>query len=72
MWVEVMQWSADGEIDGLLQNDPFHIKALRAGAKVRVKERDIFDYLLYRADGTTDGNETGELIQKQAGPERRK
>jgi uncharacterized protein YegJ (DUF2314 family) len=65
MWVEVMKWPPDGTIDGVLQNDPFFIEGLRAGAKVRVNVDELFDYIFHRADGTTEGNETGALIEKQ-------
>jgi uncharacterized protein YegJ (DUF2314 family) len=65
MWVEVMTWPANGEIEGILQNDPFHIQKLKVGSKVRIKEVEIFDYILHREDGTKEGNETGKLMEKQ-------
>jgi uncharacterized protein YegJ (DUF2314 family) len=68
MWVEVMKWTAVGSIEGVLQNEPFYIRKLKAGSKVQVKASEIFDYKLYREDGTTEGNETGKLMQKQGGP----
>jgi uncharacterized protein YegJ (DUF2314 family) len=67
MWVEVLRWPKGGPIDGILQNDPFEIKALKAGARVRVKQAEVFDYMLHRKDGTTEGNETGGLIEKLNG-----
>ena len=63
MWVEVIEWKGD-RIRGLLQNDPFHVPELRAGAEVVVAMGDVFDYILQRADGTSEGNETGRLMQK--------
>ncbi|WP_298517549.1 DUF2314 domain-containing protein [uncultured Kordia sp.] len=63
MWIEVTRWRST-EIQGILQNDPFYIKDLKSGAKVTVQQGDIFDYILYKADGTTEGNETGKLILK--------
>jgi hypothetical protein len=30
-----------------------------------MKESKIFDYLLYKPDGTFEGNETGEIIDGQ-------
>lgn len=68
MWVEVMKWTAVGSIEGVLQNEPFYIRKMKAGSKVQVKASEIFDYKLYREDGTTEGNETGKLMQKQGGP----
>jgi uncharacterized protein YegJ (DUF2314 family) len=72
MWVEVLKWPTTDRIEGILQNSPFYIRRLKAGAKVQLNVSDIFDYILYRADGTTEGNETGRLIEKQGGPTRQK
>jgi uncharacterized protein YegJ (DUF2314 family) len=63
MWVEVTRWT-DETIEGILQNDPYYIKNLKSGAKVTVKQEDVFDYIIYKADGTEEGNETGRLILK--------
>jgi uncharacterized protein YegJ (DUF2314 family) len=65
MWVEVLQWPKTGKIDGILQNDPFYIKKLKSGSNVVVNEADVFDYILYRSDGETEGNETGKLMEEQ-------
>jgi uncharacterized protein YegJ (DUF2314 family) len=72
MWVEVTKWPISRRLEGLLQNDPFYIRKLRAGTRVQVNVDEIFDYILYREDGTEEGNETGELMQKQAGPSKSK
>ena len=64
MWIEVLRWD-DDHLNGVLQNDPFHIKDLKEGAKVSVKVGDAFDYILYHSDGTMEGNETGKLIEQQ-------
>lgn len=61
MWIEVIGW--DKTIKGILQNDPFEIPTLRAGAEVYVAEGEVFDYIRNFPDGTTEGNETGKLIQ---------
>ena len=45
---------------------------LKAGARVKVKEADIFDYILVKPDGSMEGNETSKLIEKQAGPKKKK
>ncbi|MDM3871712.1 DUF2314 domain-containing protein [Porticoccus sp. W117] len=63
MWVEVITWR-DDSIKGLLKNEPFKIPDLHGGAEVTVSQKDIFDYIWNRADGSREGNETGELIQK--------
>lgn len=63
MWVEVMEWKGK-KIKGLLKNQPQHIPELKGGAEVIVKESEIFDYYRIYPDGSSDGNETGELILK--------
>jgi uncharacterized protein YegJ (DUF2314 family) len=72
MWVEVTEWPETGRISGVLQNDPFYIVSLKAGSLVKISESEVFDYLLYHADGKTEGNETGKVIERRAGPERTK
>jgi uncharacterized protein YegJ (DUF2314 family) len=72
MWVEVEKWNEGGPIEGTLQNQPLFITGLGAGAKVRVREPDVFDYLLYHSDGKPEGNETGSLIINQDGTVREK
>jgi uncharacterized protein YegJ (DUF2314 family) len=62
MWVEVITWKGD-VIHGILNNDPFDIPTLKAGARVEVRADDIFDYIWTKADGTTEGNETGPILE---------
>jgi uncharacterized protein YegJ (DUF2314 family) len=62
MWIEVTRWTG-ATISGILQNDPFHIPDLQAGAKVEVTQASVFDYLYKKKDGTTEGNETAKLIK---------
>lgn len=63
MWVEVMQWKGKS-IRGLLKNEPYLIPDLHAGETVTVNQDDIFDYLRSYPDGSSEGNETGALIEK--------
>lgn len=63
MWIEVTKWKGN-TIEGILQNEPVYVSNLKSGAKVKAKQKDIFDYILYKSDGTTEGNETGKLIMK--------
>lgn len=65
MWVEVTKWEKN-VIHGILQNDPFEIPDLKAGAKVKIKQKDVFDYIHYLPDGTQEGNETGDIIGRRA------
>ncbi len=66
MWIEVTKWKGK-QIKGLLQSEPFHIKGLKAGSTVSASQEDIFDYILYKPDGTQEGNKTQELILKAQG-----
>jgi uncharacterized protein YegJ (DUF2314 family) len=66
MWVEVTSWK-DNKIVGLLSSEPFLIPSLHGGQIVDVCEGDVFDYIHKRADGTTEGNETGKIIEKRKG-----
>lgn len=64
MWVEVTHWRGD-RIDGILQNNPFHVRDLRAGSRVTVREADLFDFIRRHADGSEEGNETGKILERQ-------
>jgi uncharacterized protein YegJ (DUF2314 family) len=64
MWVEITKWKGQ-HITGILQNDPAEISKLKAGAIVSAEEKDVFDYILNKADGTYEGNETGKIIEKE-------
>jgi uncharacterized protein YegJ (DUF2314 family) len=63
MWVEVVRWKGD-TIEGILQNDPYWVPDLRAGARVEVRADAIFDYLHKKADGSEEGNETAKYLQR--------
>jgi uncharacterized protein YegJ (DUF2314 family) len=64
MWIEVTKWKGD-YIEGILQNEPYEISNLKTGAIVTGSQQDVFDYILNKPDGTTEGNETGEIIDKR-------
>ncbi len=66
MWIEVIHWESE-TIEGILQNEPYNIKKLKAGAKVKARQSDVFDYILYLPDGTYEGNTTGAIIQQTQG-----
>lgn len=65
MWVEVNAWVGE-RISGLLKNAPVDVPLLQAGQTVEVREADVFDYYVRRADGSTEGNETGKVIQRNS------
>ncbi|WP_196140817.1 DUF2314 domain-containing protein [Aliikangiella sp. G2MR2-5] len=63
MWVEVVSWK-EGVVKGILRNVPRDIPTLNRGDEVTIFQNDVFDYIFYNKDGTSQGNKTGELIQK--------
>ncbi len=63
MWIEVTAWN-NTDITGVLQNKPYEVIGLVAGALVTANQEDIFDYMLSKPDGTYEGNETGKLMEK--------
>lgn len=64
MWIEVVSWK-DDEIKGILQNEPFSVTGLKAGARVESRFDLLFDYTREHADGTITGNGTGAIIGKR-------
>jgi hypothetical protein len=50
-----------------LSNDPYYVKNLKAGVRARVLLDDLYDYLHYKPDGNTDGNETGTILKERGG-----
>ncbi|HVV86110.1 MAG TPA: DUF2314 domain-containing protein, partial [Kofleriaceae bacterium] len=62
MWVEVHAWKGD-RLSGVLVNQPDDVSSLKEGAQVEVKQGDLFDYLLHRADGTEAGGETNRILE---------
>jgi uncharacterized protein YegJ (DUF2314 family) len=61
MWVEVVRWKGK-KLEGILQNDPYEVDDLKAGAHVEVDEDSLFDYLYRHADGTDEGGETSKIL----------
>lgn len=64
MWIAVTGWEGDLVV-GNLDNEPFYIKALEAGAKVKVKQSLVADYLWMKADGTREGGESIPILQRR-------
>jgi dienelactone hydrolase len=62
MWVEIAKWDGD-TLDGMLRSEPRGIPALKAGQQVTVSPAKIFDYIRRLPDGTSEGNETGKIIE---------
>lgn len=66
MWVEVTKWTGTS-MEGVLQNEPNHVSGINVGSVVPVTEAEIFDYIIMKADGTVEGNETGKIIERRSG-----
>lgn len=64
MWVEVTNWRSN-EIEGHLRNEPRDIPDLHAGQIVHIDQSQVFDYLHKLPDGSVEGDETGEMIEKK-------
>ena len=62
MWVEVNKWETNAII-GMLRSEPRSIPNLKAGQVVSVKADTVFDYIRRFPDGTSEGNETGKIIE---------
>ncbi len=65
MWIEVLRWNDAGELEGVLANDPVHIRRFQSGARVKFPAGQIYDYEVLKPDGTRQGNETGRLMEQQ-------
>ena len=49
---------------GTAEKRPFNIPDLHGGQEVEISQTDVFDYIRRQPDGSRQGNETGELIEK--------
>jgi uncharacterized protein YegJ (DUF2314 family) len=65
MWVEVSHWD-EGKISGVLDNDPFNVPELHAGQRVTIRQDDVFDYIHNYPDGRSEGNTTGDILDKMS------
>ncbi len=65
MWVEVVRWQGS-TIQGVLDNEPYHVSGLHSGARVEVREDSLFDYIFVKPDGGVEGNETAPLLERKA------
>src|SRR5262249_32945554 len=63
MWMMVLRWEGT-TVKGILANDGIDLPHLKAGTRVEADESKIFDYILERADGSREGNETAPLLMR--------
>jgi uncharacterized protein YegJ (DUF2314 family) len=66
MWVHVTRWEGSS-LHGVLNSEPADVPGLKAGSPVTVGEDSLYDYILEREDGTTEGNETQRLLLERSG-----
>lgn len=63
MWVQVVRWDADGEIEGILVDAPRRVGHLRPGAYIRFHSDDVADYHERMPDGSHHGNALEGLVE---------
>lgn len=63
MWVDVLSFKG-AMIDGVLNNSPDDIKALKLGMRVKVKFAEVADFILVKPDGTKEGGFSLEVMRK--------
>ncbi len=66
MWISVTGWEGD-VLRGNLDNSPYDIKSLEAGAKVEVKQSAVADYRWQKSDGTAEGGESVAILRRRDG-----
>jgi len=65
VWVAVTAWSEIGWIDGTLANKPV-IQTHQLGQPMRVREGEVIDWMIKRADGTREGNAVSRLLETRS------
>jgi len=66
MWVEVRTWRGSA-LEGVLQDEPFMLQNVRRGARVKLGEAEIYDWVILRSDGTSEGGETSKILERREG-----
>ncbi len=64
MWINVHNWDHNN-IQGIVQSDS-STPTIKSGESVTVDVSQVFDYIIYKNDGTYEGNETEKLLTKQS------
>ena len=67
MWIQVVQWSPEGEIEGILVDQPRRVAGLRPGAYIRFHIDDVADYHERLDDGSYHGNALQALVHGDLG-----
>ena len=61
LWIQVTTWQGD-TLTGVLRSQPTWATGVTNGDEVSVAKQAIFDYLLRRADGSSEGNLTESFL----------
>lgn len=64
MWMKVKTCDDSGVCKGTLASRPVFVKNLEAGAEVSGKLADVSDYLLELPDGSKEGGETIQILER--------
>ncbi|HUF63852.1 MAG TPA: hypothetical protein VMN36_17370 [Verrucomicrobiales bacterium] len=67
-WLGVESWAGES-LRGILEDEPGLESGRPKGAKAIVPAEEVFDYVHVHADGTREGDKTGELIRRISNPE---
>ena len=67
MWVQVVQWSDTGEVEGILVDQPRRVTGLRPGAYIRFDIDDAADFQERFPDGSSHGNVLKGLVEGGSG-----
>jgi uncharacterized protein YegJ (DUF2314 family) len=63
MWVGVAEFTRD-TVRGNLESTPESVKSLHDGSRVEVKQKDIADYVWFKADGSRkEGGESADILE---------
>jgi uncharacterized protein YegJ (DUF2314 family) len=63
MWVDVQTWKGK-TLRGVLMNEPLDAE-LTKGAPVDVDDGAIIDYMFHKADGSTEGGESNDILERR-------
>jgi len=61
LWIEVDRWEGN-TMGGQLRSEPGWVQGLSPGDEVSVRQEVVFDYLLRRADGSSEGNRSEPFL----------
>lgn len=66
IWVDSIERAAGGSLRGKFANDPVDLKYLKFGDPVNFRRSDVSDWVVTKADGSTLGGYTFEILRKRS------